>query len=262
MFSTRTPPNLEPNRLTRALAAHRAGGQTVLDLTETNPTRVGLEYPAGLLSPLADPRSLLYEPDPFGLSSAREAVSGILARTGLSIAPGRIMLTASTSEAYSFLFKLLCEPGDEVLVPSPSYPLFDQLTRLEAIGVRAYPLEYHGLWSADPPRIAAAVSPRTRAVLVVSPNNPTGSMLGRRDLEGLCAVCQRHGLALIGDEVFADYALEPRADARLGAGAIPRPDLRPRRALEVHRPPSAQAGLDCVRAARRRCSSPRCAGWS
>ncbi|RPJ70675.1 MAG: pyridoxal phosphate-dependent aminotransferase [Acidobacteria bacterium] len=212
MFSTRIPTNLEPNQLTQALAELRARRQPILDLTETNPTRAGLEYPPDLLAPLADPRSLAYEPDPFGLRSAREAVAGSGLPPGVQVHPAHIVLTASTSEAYSFLFKLLCEPGDEVLVPAPSYPLFDQLTRLDGVGVRSYPLEYHGVWSADTAELERSITARTRAVLVVSPNNPTGSVLGRAELEALCKICGRHGLALVGDEVFADYPLEPRPD--------------------------------------------------
>jgi len=212
MFSTRTASSLEPNRLTRALAELRARAQPIVDLTETNPTRAGLDYPPDLLAPLAHPRSLAYEPDAFGMLSAREAVAAACMQGGVQVSPGQIVLTASTSEAYSFLFKLLCEPGDEVLVPAPSYPLFDQLTRLDGVGVRAYPLEYHGLWHADIPELERLVTTRTRAILAVSPNNPTGSMLGRGELEALSSICARHGLALVGDEVFADYPIEPRRD--------------------------------------------------
>jgi aspartate/methionine/tyrosine aminotransferase len=212
MFSTRTPPNLEPNRLTQALAAIAARHESILDLTETNPTRVGLDYPSHLLAPLAEPRSLQYEPHPFGLATAREAVAATYRQAGMDVPPAHVVLTASTSEAYSFLFKLLCEPGDDVLVPVPSYPLFDQLTRLDGVTARPYPLVYHGLWSADPGEVERAVTPRTRAILVVSPNNPTGSLVCGAELEALSGICARHGLALIADEVFADYLLEPRSD--------------------------------------------------
>ena len=212
MFSTRIPPNLEPNTLTRTLATLRARGEAVLDLTETNPTRAGLEYPPDLLAPLAEAGSLLYEPHPFGLAGAREAVSAGYRDAGLDVPPAQVVLTASTSEAYSFLFKLLCDPGDEVLVPAPSYPLFEQLSRLDGIAARSYPLEYHGLWSADTAEVERLVTPRTRAILTVSPNNPTGSMLAPSELAALRGTCRRHGLALVADEVFADYLLEPRAD--------------------------------------------------
>ncbi|HSK10468.1 MAG TPA: pyridoxal phosphate-dependent aminotransferase [Vicinamibacterales bacterium] len=212
MFSTRTPADLEPNALARAVAALRARGAPVLDLTETNPTRAGLAAPEALVAALGDPRSLRYDPEPFGLPAAREAVADDYRRSGLGVAAGRIALTSSTSEAYSFLFKLLCEPGDEVLVPVPSYPLFEHLTRLDAVEPRAYDLEYHGTWAIDLPSVERALTPRTRAILVVSPNNPTGSLLRRGDLEAISAIAAARELALVGDEVFADYPLEPAAD--------------------------------------------------
>jgi aspartate/methionine/tyrosine aminotransferase len=212
MFSTRVPGDLAPNRLTRAVESARAAGAAIIDLTETNPTRVGLPYPQRLIEPLADPGGLYYDPEPFGLPRAREAVSAEYAAAGLHVDPAHIVLTASTSEAYSFLFKLLCDSGDEVLVPAPSYPLFDHLCRLDAVGVRAYPLEYHGTWSVDVGALEAAVGPRTRAVLVVSPNNPTGSLLGRADLRAIARLCRARGLALVGDEVFAGYLIDPRDD--------------------------------------------------
>jgi aspartate/methionine/tyrosine aminotransferase len=212
MFSTRVPADLAPNRLTLAELALRARGVRLIDLTETNPTRVGLDYPARCLEALAAPASLAYEPHPFGLPAAREAVAAELGRSGARVDPARVILTASTSEAYTFLFKLLCDPGDEVLVPVPSYPLFEHLTRLELVEVRPYPLEYHGTWSVDLDALDRALTARTRAVLVVSPNNPTGSLLTRHDLGGLAARCASRGLALIGDEVFTDYLLAARAE--------------------------------------------------
>lgn len=212
MFSTRVPADLAPNRLSATEMTLRARGVPLIDLTETNPTRVGLPYPGECLGALSSPASLGYDPQPFGLMSAREAVADDIARTSSRPDPSRIVLTASTSEAYTFLFKLLCEPGDQVLVPVPSYPLFEHLTRLELVDVRPYPLDYHGTWSVDFDRLDGALTARTRAILVVSPNNPTGSVLTRHDLDGLARRCGDHGLALIGDEVFADYLLEPRAD--------------------------------------------------
>jgi alanine-synthesizing transaminase len=211
-FSTRVPADLAPNRLTVAELALRARGVRLIDLTETNPTRVGLAYPGGFLEGLAAPGSLGYDPQPFGLPAAREAVAEELRRSGSAVDPARVILTASTSEAYTFLFKLLCDPGDQVLVPVPSYPLFEHLTRLELVEVRRYPLEYHGTWSVDFDGLDRAITPRTRAVLVVSPNNPTGSVLTRHDLAGLAARCAARGLALIGDEVFADYLIDPGPD--------------------------------------------------
>jgi alanine-synthesizing transaminase len=211
-FSTRVPADLAPNRLTVAEQALRSRGVPLIDLTETNPTRVHLPYPAECPSALASPAALGYDPMPFGLRAAREAVADELRRSGTPVDPTRVILTASTSEAYTFLFKLLCDPGDQVLVPVPSYPLFEHLTRLELVDVRPYPLEYHGTWSVDFDRLDRALTPRTRAVLVVSPNNPTGSLLDRRDLDGLAERCADRGLALVGDEVFADYLLQPRED--------------------------------------------------
>jgi aspartate/methionine/tyrosine aminotransferase len=212
MFSTRTPSDLAPNRLTSAELKVRATGVRVIDLTETNPTRVGLAYPDHALTALAAPEGLSYEPHPFGLSSARETVAGAIGGAASPVDPARVILTASTSEAYAFLFKLLCDPGDEVLVPVPSYPLFEHLTRLELVAVRPYPLDFHGTWSIDTHAVESAITPRTRAVLVVSPNNPTGSIITSGDLGALSRLCESRELALIGDEVFSDYLIDPRPD--------------------------------------------------
>jgi aspartate/methionine/tyrosine aminotransferase len=206
MFSARTRWDLTANRLAALSARLRAAGTAVLDLTETNPTRVGLPAAPDVLAPLADPAALAYEPDPRGLASARAAVSDDYARRGARVEPGRLVLTASTSEAYAFLFKLLCDPGDEVLVPRPSYPLFDYLAGLEGVAVRSYPLAYDGEWRIDLRALEAEVSARTRAVIVVSPNNPTGSFVKADEAAALHALAARTGLALIADEVFADYA--------------------------------------------------------
>jgi aspartate/methionine/tyrosine aminotransferase len=212
MLSSRIPPSLAPNALARALARLGAEGLPCIDLTESNPTRVGLAYPPELLAPLADPGSLTYAPVPLGLPAAREAVAGDYGRRGIALTPERIALTASSSEAYSLLFKLLCEPGDRVLVPVPSYPLFEYLTRLEGVEAAPYPLRHDGGWEIDLEVLRRAVTPRTRALLTVSPNNPTGSLTTRQELATLAALCAEHGLALIGDEVFADYPLRPRAE--------------------------------------------------
>jgi aspartate/methionine/tyrosine aminotransferase len=208
MISSRLPADLSPNATARAVEALRAQGVAVVDLTESNPTRAGFEYPAALLHALANPAALRYEPHPLGLISAREAVSGEFARRGLDVSPARIALTASTSEAYGFLFKLFCNPGDAVLVPQPSYPLFDHLTALESVSAVPYALEYHGAWRIDLDAVARAISDRTRAVLIVSPNNPTGSFLHSRDLAQLVDICQPRDIAIVGDEVFADYPLD------------------------------------------------------
>jgi alanine-synthesizing transaminase len=208
MISSRLPADLSPNATARAALSLRARGIDIIDLTESNPTRVGLTYPDDLLDSLSDQRSSNYQPDPLGLRTAREAVAADFQRRGFSISPDRIGLTASTSEAYAFLFKLFCNPGDAVLVPQPSYPLFEHLTHLESVVPAAYALEYHGAWRIDLDSVRRSITDRTRALLVVSPNNPTGSFLHRDDLVHLSELCASHDMALIGDEVFADYALD------------------------------------------------------
>jgi alanine-synthesizing transaminase len=213
MFSKRIPPNPAANALSRRLAALHDAGQTWADLTESNPTRAGLDYPADLLAPLADRRGLAYEPHPFGLPSAREAVARDHLRRDARVDADRVILTASTSEAYSWLFKLLCSPGENVLVPRPSYPLFEHLTRLEGIEAVPYDLEYHRRWQIDDRSLRKRLSAGTRAVLLVSPNNPTGSFVTRGELEWLCGFCAERGLAIVADEVFADYPLDAPADA-------------------------------------------------
>jgi aspartate/methionine/tyrosine aminotransferase len=213
VFSSRLPRELTPNVLSRAVSARRAAGARLLDLTETNPTVVGIPYPPGMLSSLGSARGLRYAPDPRGLATAREAIAAEYREAWSDASSERVVLTASTSEAYAMLFKLLCDPGDEVLVPQPSYPLFDLLTRLEAVRSRPYRLEYHGIWSIDRGSLEAALGPRTRAVLVVSPNNPTGSRLRAADREWLASCCAERDIAVISDEVFAGYVLGSRPDA-------------------------------------------------
>lgn len=182
----------------------------MLDLTESNPTRAGLAYPSDeILGAFADARSLIYEPKPAGLEAPREAVAGHYAARGQDVEPSRILLTSSTSESYAWLFKLLADPGDEVLVPRPSYPLFEFLAQMESVRVTHYPLIYHDGWSIDTEAVAAALSSRTRAIVLVNPNNPTGSFVKRCELDVLVALCAERGIALISDEVFADYAFKP-----------------------------------------------------
>lgn len=212
IFSSRTPSDLEPNRLARAIDVARRSGRALIDLTLSNPTRAEIPYPDDLLAPLGAPEGLVYAPNAFGIAGAREAVAADYARRGIVVDPSRIVLTASTSEAYSILFKLLADPGDEVLVPRPSYPLFEHLTRLDAVVAKPYGLEYHGRWSIDPEAVESALTPRTRALLLVSPNNPTGSFVTRDELQALTVSCAAHGLAIIADEVFADYPLVPAPD--------------------------------------------------
>jgi hypothetical protein len=180
----------------------------VIDLTESNPTRAGFHYPADLLTPLASGRALVYDPSPFGMDWARRAVAADYARRGADVPAERIVLTASTSEAYSLLFRLLADPGDEVLIPRPSYPLFEHLTRLDGVVARPYDLEYHGRWSIDFSSVERALTPRTRVLVVVSPNNPTGSFVKREEMDRLARLCTPRNVALLADEVFADYDLE------------------------------------------------------
>ncbi|BDU72637.1 pyridoxal phosphate-dependent aminotransferase [Mesoterricola silvestris] len=208
MISRRLPGSFESNALSREIAAFRAQGRPFLDLTSSNPTRCGLPYPeAGILAALAAPSVLAYDPDPRGAARAREAVAA-----WHGVDPGDLVLTASTSEAYGWLFKLLCDPGDQVLVPSPSYPLFHWLAALEGVEARQVPALRTDRWDLDFQALAGAATPRTRAVVVVNPNNPTGQFLSREEWPRLLAFCAERGLALLVDEVFADYALEPAPD--------------------------------------------------
>ena len=210
-FSSRVPSELGSNRLSQAIASARASGQPLIDLTQSNPTRVDFEYPDYLLSALADARGLKYEPSPFGLLGARQAVARDYARRGAEVSAERVALTASTSEAYSLLFKLVGDAGDEVLAPRPSYPLFEHLAQLDAVTIRPYDLEYHDGWSIDMASVERAISERTRALLVVTPNNPTGSFVTRSELKRLAELCAERGVAIVADEVFADYQLRPGA---------------------------------------------------
>jgi aspartate/methionine/tyrosine aminotransferase len=208
VFSARLHWDLKPNPLTELLRAKREAGEIILDLTESNPTSAGLHYPTEeILAALADTRSLQYQPTPAGLMIAREAVAErYYAPLGEAVDPSRILLTASTSEAYSHLIKLLTDPGDELLVPRPSYPLFEYLATLESVRIVPYPLFYDERWAIDTDALARAITNRTRAVVLVNPNNPTGSFVKRRELDQIIATCREHDLAIISDEVFSDYA--------------------------------------------------------
>ena len=202
MFSSRLHWDLKPNPIAALLREKRERGGSVLDLTESNPTRAGFEYPSGLLEP--DAAAMQYDPAPRGMLAAREAVAAYQ-----GVPADRLILTASTSESYAFLFKLLCDPGDEVLTPRPSYPLFEFLASLESVHVKQYPLAYHEGWWLDFDELPRMVTPRTRAILLVNPNNPTGSYLKRRELEQLLALARATDMAIISDEVFSDYAFGP-----------------------------------------------------
>ena len=219
MFSSRVPGQLDPNRLTKAVQRRRAAAAPLIDLTVTNPTTVGIDYPSSILSSLADPAALRYEPAALGLPMARAAIACDYERNGIKVAPDRIVLTASTSEAYSILFKLLCAPdGDAVMLPVPSYPLFDHLTQLDGVRSIPYRLEYHGRWEIDLGTLDAGWADTVRAVLAVSPNNPTGSVLSDGEFIAVAERCASRGAALVVDEVFVDYPLSPRP-----VSSVPRP---------------------------------------
>ena len=215
LFSRRSAFELSPNRVTLALERARAEGVPLLDLTTSNPTLAGIPYAPGVADALSrSPDVLRYEPLPFGLPTARAAVSALFRERGIVVPVEHVALTASTSEAYAFAFKLLCDPGDEVLVPAPSYPLFEHLAALESVRLVPYRLGFDGAWFIDTAEVKRAVTPRTRAVVVVSPNNPTGSYLKREELARLVEL----GLPLVSDEVFAEYPFG--ADPRRAASVL------------------------------------------
>jgi aspartate/methionine/tyrosine aminotransferase len=207
-FASRTAWDLSESPLSRALRERRLAGLPVSDLTASNPTLAGFAFDAeAILSPLAAPGALAYDPDPRGMLAARQAVCAYYADAGATLHPEQLLLTTSTSEAYSFLFRLLCNPGDEVLLAQPSYPLFDFLAQIDDVRLTSFPLFYDHGWQMDLQGLEARITPRTRAIALVHPNNPTGhftSLAERAALERICAV---HGLALIVDEVFLDYPL-------------------------------------------------------
>jgi len=196
------------NDYSSAVEGLKAAGVELLDLTVSNPTTIGLQYPKReILASLAKPEALVYEPASRGLKSAREAVACYYADLGVLLSTEDIVLTVSTSEAYSYCFRLLCEPGDEVLVPAPSYPLFDFLADLMDVKLVPYELVYDNGWQIEIEGLRRGIGPRTRAIMVVNPNNPTGHYTKAWELECLNVLCLHHGLALIVDEVFLDYTM-------------------------------------------------------
>jgi len=227
-FSARTPPSLTPNRIAAAVAARR---RPFADLTVTNPTSVGLRLDDRQLLLLADPRGVHYAPDPRGLPAAREAVARWYDARSVPARPDRILLTASSSEAYAFLFKLLCDPGDAVLVPAPSYPLLDALAELEGVTLRRYRLEAEDGYAVHAQAVAEALERtlasglRPRAVVLVIPNNPTGSGIRAAELDALVELARRHELALVSDEVFLDYRFLTDRDEVAVAAGVPRDAL-------------------------------------
>jgi alanine-synthesizing transaminase len=221
MFSRRTDWQLTPNRLTQALAEVRASGTELWDLTVSNPTHTGFEYDTqAILGSFQNSNSLLYDPQPKGLPGARQEVASYYRQDhGIALDPEQIVLTTSTSEAYSHVFRLLCNAGDEILVPKPSYPLFDFLGDLQDVRLVPYFLEYADGWFIDFPSLIRAITPQTRAILLVHPNNPTGSYLRNEEVRRLNSVCGEHNLALIADEVFLDFPFEGKP-ARSFAGNV------------------------------------------
>jgi len=216
MFASRTNWRLEPNRFALALEAHRRTGRKLLDLTASNPTTCGFSYPEReILAALAVPRALEYRPESRGLPETRAAIAeyyrgrAAFAGSAESVDPERIFLTSSTSEAYTYVFRLLCEAGDEILVPEPSYPLLEFLADLADIRLAPYPLLYDHGWQMDLEALNAALTPRSRALLVVHPNNPTGSFVKPQEVAELAAICARRDMAIVADEVFLDYAPAP-----------------------------------------------------
>ena len=219
MFANRTAWNLAPNRFSVALERARKAGGELLDLTESNPTRVGLRYPAGTVERLADPRGMEYRPEALGSASAREAVARYYREMGAEVSPDAIVLTSSTSEAYAFVFHLLCDAGDEVLVGAPSYPLFDFLASLQDVKLAPYPLLYDHGWQIDFHSLEQRLGTRTRALMLVHPNNPTGSYVKPEERERLNQLCAPREMALVADEVFLDYALGGAAPFTFAANA-------------------------------------------
>jgi alanine-synthesizing transaminase len=250
MFSDRTNWKLARNRPTEALEEVRAAGRKILDLTVSNPTRVGLRYDKeAILSALASFRAMDYDPQPKGLLFAREAIADYYrVQHGVTrFDAERLILTTSTSEGYSFVFRLLCNAGDELLVPKPSYPLFEFLADLQDVRLVPYPLIYDHGWQMDFPSLEQALTPRTRGVVVVHPNNPTGSYVSRQEREQLNRFCRERGLAVVVDEVFLDYGSD---SDHVGADALVRPVERSSTATRLQQwepqglKPTIEAGLD------------------
>jgi len=222
-FASRTAWDLSESPSSRALQERRRAGLPVYDLTVSNPTQAGFDYdPEAILSPLAAPGALAYDPDPRGMLVARQAVCAYYADAAATLQPEQLVLTTSTSEAYSFLFRLLCNPGDEVLLAQPSYPLFEFLAQIDDVRLTSFPLFYDHGWQMDLQSLEERITPRTRAIALVHPNNPTGHFTSPADRAALERICAAHGLALIVDEVFLDYPLASAPmHASLAAGEHP-----------------------------------------
>ena len=214
MFAKRTNWNLETNRLGAALAAHRAAGKPLIDLTVSNPTECAFRYDDdAVLDALRNPAALKYEPNPRGLEVARKAVAQYYAERGASVSNHDIFLTTSTSEAYSYVFRTLCDPEDEILIPEPSYPLFEFLADTQDVRLARYRLVYDYSWQIDFHALTQAITPRTRGVIVVNPNNPTGHFCKPDEMRRLNQVCAAREIAIIADEVFLDFSLKEEQTA-------------------------------------------------
>jgi alanine-synthesizing transaminase len=219
MFSHRTDWKLTPNRFTQAQQEAHAAGRELLDLTISNPTRTGFDYDRqAILRAFSNPAALDYDPQPKGLLSARQAVAEYYRHRG-KVNPESLVLTTSTSEGYSFVFRLLCNSEDEVLVPKPSYPLFEFLADLQDVKLVPYQLLYDHGWQIDLSTLAKSVTPRTRAIVLVHPNNPTGSYVKKEERAALNDLCGQHNLALIVDEVFLDFAHDGSLPASFASNA-------------------------------------------
>ena len=220
MFAKRTNWNLETNRLTIALAEHRAAGKPLIDLTVSNPTECGFEYNEGaILDALRNPAALKYEPNPRGLAVARSAVTQYYAEHDAAVSNDDIFLTTSTSEAYSYVFRTLCNPDDELLIPAPSYPLFEFLADILDVRLVRYPLVYDYGWQIDFHALEQAITPRTRGVIVVNPNNPTGHFCKAEEMRKLTEICTAREIAIVADEVFLDFALKEKRAVTFAANA-------------------------------------------
>jgi alanine-synthesizing transaminase len=222
MFASRTDWNLKPNRLAEALERHKSSGRRLLDLSASNPTECGFYYDTpSIMRSLCSPSALQYHPDPKGLKSARRAVTDYYAAHGEQVSIDDFILTASTSEAYSFIFRLLCNPGDEILIPTPGYPLFDFLADVNDVKLIRYSLFYDYGWHIDTHALKQAVTPRTRGIIVVHPNNPTGHFTKPEEVAELNQICSASNLAIVADEVFLDFSFTTPQKSLVGnAGAL------------------------------------------
>jgi alanine-synthesizing transaminase len=221
-FSRRTNWDTEESELARAHRLRLQAGLPVADLTASNPTRCGFDYSPGLLAALTDSKALQYDPQPLGILSARQAVCNYYIQLGVAVDLGQVLLTTSTSEAYSFLFRLLCDPGSEILVPQPGYPLFDYLAVLDDVRVRPVALVYDQGWQIEPEGFRRAITAETRAIVLVHPNNPTGHFTKAWEAEELAGICREFDLSLIVDEVFLDYGFSgPGKSFAAGLEGVP-----------------------------------------